>query len=135
MNLEIGTKLKVVKDIYYIVEDSIEECSYLTKEELFESVSHLLVKDDVWVVVEDNVVECVEGRVSGMVSGRVSGKVSGRVSGKVSGRVSGMVSGHSPRKICFLRLNSRFMLTVQWLVNTLFYTLKNTLKYYKCRLR
>ena len=61
MNLEIGTKLKVVKDIYYIIEDSIEECSYLTKEELFESVSHLLVKDDVWVVIEDNMVECIEG--------------------------------------------------------------------------
>lgn len=61
MNLEIGTKLKVVKDIYYVVEDSIQECSYLTKEELFESVSHLLVKDDVWVVVEDNMVECIEG--------------------------------------------------------------------------
>ena len=61
MNLEIGTKLKVIKDIYYIIEDSIEECSYLTKEELFESVSHLLVKDDVWVVVEDNMVECIEG--------------------------------------------------------------------------
>ena len=65
MNLEIGTKLKVIKDIYYIVEDSIEECSYLTKEELFESVSHLLVKDDVWVVVEDNVVECIEGLLYG----------------------------------------------------------------------
>ena len=61
MNLEMGTKLKVIKDIYYIIEDSIEECSYLTKEELFESVSHLLVKDDVWVVVEDNMVECIEG--------------------------------------------------------------------------
>ena len=61
INLEIGTKLKVIKDIYYIVEDSLDECSYLTKEELFESVSHLLVKDDVWVVVEDNVVECIEG--------------------------------------------------------------------------
>ena len=61
INLEIGTKLKVIKDIYYIVEDSLDECSYLTKEELFESVAHLLVKDDVWVVVEDNVVECIEG--------------------------------------------------------------------------
>ena len=61
INLEIGTKLKVIKDIYYIVEDSLDECSYLTKEELFESVSHLLVKDDVWVVIEDNVVECIEG--------------------------------------------------------------------------
>ena len=61
INVEIGTKLKVIKDIYYIVEDSLDECSYLTKEELFESVSHLLVKDDVWVVIEDNVVECIEG--------------------------------------------------------------------------
>jgi hypothetical protein len=66
INLEIGTKLKVIKDIYYIVEDSIEECSYLTKEELFENVSHLLVKDDIWVIIENDWndkmgVECIEG--------------------------------------------------------------------------
>ena len=30
--LEIGTRLKVIKDIYYITEDSMGECSFLTKD-------------------------------------------------------------------------------------------------------
>ena len=51
--LELGTKLVVVKDIYYITEDSIDECSFMTKEELFDQVSHLCVVGDVWGVVED----------------------------------------------------------------------------------
>ena len=64
--IEFGTKLKVVKDIYYVVEDSIEECSYLTKEELLNSVSHVLVEGDVWEVVggdwDDKMgAKCIEG--------------------------------------------------------------------------
>ena len=66
--LNPGTKLKVVKDIYYIAEDSVSECEYLTYEELMNSVSHLLVKDDVYEVVGDvwdRFIECIEGTWKG----------------------------------------------------------------------
>lgn len=67
MNIEFGMKLKVVKDIYYVVEDSIDECSYLTKEELFNSVSHVLVEGDIWEVVggdwdDEMGAKCIEGK-------------------------------------------------------------------------
>jgi hypothetical protein len=34
--LENGTKLKVTKDIYYIVEGDIDECEFMTYEELMQ---------------------------------------------------------------------------------------------------
>jgi len=62
--LNPGTKLKVVKDIYYITEDSINECEFLTLEEVMSNLHHLLVKDDLYEVVEDNgnkLILCIEG--------------------------------------------------------------------------
>jgi hypothetical protein len=62
--LEIGTRLKVIKDIYYITEDSMEECSYLTKDELFDQISHLCVVGDIWGVIEDDGqkwLQCIAG--------------------------------------------------------------------------
>jgi hypothetical protein len=58
--LEIGTKLKVVKDIYYICEDSMEECSYLTKEELFATLTHMCVLNDIYEVIEDEGEKCIQ---------------------------------------------------------------------------
>lgn len=66
--LNPGTKLRVTKDIYYIAEDSISECEYLTYDELMNSVSRLLVKDDVYEVVGDvwdRFIECIEGTWEG----------------------------------------------------------------------
>ena len=66
--LNPGTKLKVVKDIYYIPEDSISECEFLTYEELMDSVSRLLVKGDVYEVVVDDgdkLIMCIEGSWEG----------------------------------------------------------------------
>ena len=66
--LNPGTKLKVTKDIYYIAEDSVSECEYLTYEELMNSVAHLLVKDDVYKVTDEageKFIECIEGTWKG----------------------------------------------------------------------
>lgn len=63
--LEIGTKLIVVKDIYYVTEDSMDECSFMTKEELFDQLSHLCVVGDVWKVIEDSGgkwLQCITGK-------------------------------------------------------------------------
>lgn len=62
--LETGTKLKVVKDIYYITEDSIDECSFMTKEELFDQLTHLCIIGDIWEVVEEDdekILQCTLG--------------------------------------------------------------------------
>jgi hypothetical protein len=62
--LEIGTKLKVVKDIYYVSDGRSIDSEYLTKEELFEQVSHLCVIGDIWEVIEDDGekwLQCVSG--------------------------------------------------------------------------
>ena len=66
--LEIGTRLKVIKDIYYITEDSMSECSFLTKEELFDQIAHLCVVGDVWGVIEDDGekwLQCIAGKWEG----------------------------------------------------------------------
>ena len=66
--LEIGTRLKVIKDIYYITEDSMGECSFLTKEELFDQIAHLCVVGDVWGVIEDDGekwLQCISGKWEG----------------------------------------------------------------------
>ncbi len=66
--LELGTKLIVVKDIYYITEDSMDECSFMTKEELFDQLSHLCVVGDVWGVIEDDGgkwLQCIAGQWEG----------------------------------------------------------------------
>ena len=47
-------KLEVIKDCYYITEDSLQECTYLSKEELFESLAHFLVVGDIWETDKDN---------------------------------------------------------------------------------
>jgi hypothetical protein len=64
--LEIGTKLTVIKDMYYIVEGDSLEGEFLTKEELFDQISHLLVIDDVWEVIEDEGekwLHCLSGKM------------------------------------------------------------------------
>lgn len=66
--LKVGTQLKVVKDIYYIIEDSMDECSFMTKEELFDQLSHLCVIGDIWEVVEDDGekwLKCTSGKWEG----------------------------------------------------------------------
>lgn len=68
MKLEIGTKFKVTKDIYYVIEDSIDEGSYLTLEEMMNSFGKVLVKDDVYEVIEEDDEQyllCVEGSWEG----------------------------------------------------------------------
>jgi hypothetical protein len=66
--LEIGTKLKVVKDIYYIHEDSMGECLYLTKKELFDELGHPCVLNDIYEVIEDEgekYILCISGTYKG----------------------------------------------------------------------
>ena len=66
--LEIGTKLKVVKDIYYISDGRMLDGECLTKEELFDQVSHLCVVEDVWEVIEDDGgkwLQCIAGQWEG----------------------------------------------------------------------
>ena len=67
INLEIGTKLKVVKDIYYVVEDHMSE-ELMTYEELFDQISHLCVVGDIWEVVEEDgerYLQCISGKWEG----------------------------------------------------------------------
>jgi hypothetical protein len=66
--LENGTKLKVTKDIYYIVEGDIDECEFMTYEELMHGITKVLVKDDVYEVIEedgDKFILCIEGSWEG----------------------------------------------------------------------
>ena len=66
--LEIGTKLKVVKDIYYVSDGRSLDDEFLTKEELFDQVSHLCVVGDIWEVIEDNGgkwLQCITGNFEG----------------------------------------------------------------------
>ena len=66
--LEIGTKLKVVKDIYYVIGDSIEECSFLTKEELFDALTRMCAVNDIYEVIEDEYgkwLQCISGEWEG----------------------------------------------------------------------
>jgi hypothetical protein len=66
--LEIGTRLKVIKDIYYISDGRMLDGEHLTKEELFDQVSHLCVDGDVWGVIEDNGekwLQCIAGQWEG----------------------------------------------------------------------
>ena len=66
--LEIGTKLKVVKDIYFVIDGRMLDGECLTKEELFDQVSHLCVVGDIWEVIEDNGgkwLQCITGNFEG----------------------------------------------------------------------
>lgn len=63
--LELGTKLVVVKDIYYVSDGHSLDGEFLTKEELFDQISHLCVVGDVWGVVEDEGekwLQCITGK-------------------------------------------------------------------------
>jgi hypothetical protein len=68
-NLKPGTKVKVIKDLYYLPEDTISECEYFTKEELFFNLAQLLVVDDIWEYLgkEDGIDnwECINGAWKG----------------------------------------------------------------------
>ena len=66
--LEIGTKLKVIKDIYYVSDGRMLDGECLTKEELFDQVSHLCVDGDIWGVIEDDGekwLQCIAGQWEG----------------------------------------------------------------------
>ena len=67
--LEVGTQLKVIKDIYYVGDGRNLDDEFMTKEELFNKLSHVCVKDDVWEVVEINEygtwLECKAGKWHG----------------------------------------------------------------------
>ena len=68
MKVEVGQKFKVVKDVYYVSEDSSLECEFLTKEELEEQLAHVCVKDDVYEVVEEDEMiffNCISGQWEG----------------------------------------------------------------------
>ena len=68
MKVEVGQKFKVVKDVYYVSEDSSLECEFLTKEELEEQLAHVCVKDDVYEVVEEKEIiyfDCISGQWEG----------------------------------------------------------------------
>jgi hypothetical protein len=68
MKVEVGQKFKVVKDVYYVSEDSSLECEFLTKEELEEQLAHVCVKDDVYEVVEEKGIiyfDCISGQWEG----------------------------------------------------------------------
>ena len=68
MKVEKGQKFKVVKDVYYVSEDSSLECEFLTKEELMEQIAHVCVKDDVYEVVEEAGMiyfDCISGKWEG----------------------------------------------------------------------
>jgi hypothetical protein len=62
--LEIGTKLVCVKDIYYVSEGNEMECEFLTLEELMDNVSHLCVEGDIYEKTEntENGFLCISGR-------------------------------------------------------------------------
>jgi hypothetical protein len=63
-------KLEVIKDCYYITEDSLQECTYLSKEELFDSLAHLLVVGDIWETDKEypEYLVCVSGEWEGELS-------------------------------------------------------------------
>jgi len=66
--LEIGTQLKVIKDIYYVSDGSSLDNEFLTKDELFDQISHLCVAGDIYEVVKDEYgtwLECKEGKWKG----------------------------------------------------------------------
>jgi hypothetical protein len=41
-------KLEVIKDCYYVVDGRNLDEEYLTKNQLFANITHLLVKGDIW---------------------------------------------------------------------------------------
>ena len=66
-DLKIGTKLKCIKNIYYIPEDSICECDFLTLEELENSISKVCVEGDIYEKTEndDDSFLCISGSWEG----------------------------------------------------------------------
>jgi len=66
--LEIGTRLKVIKDIYYVSDGSGLDDEFLTKEELFDQIAHICVVGDIWGVIEDEYgiwLQCIAGKWEG----------------------------------------------------------------------
>lgn len=68
-NFENGTKYKVVKDQYYVVEDNGLEGEFVTMEEIMNQVSHVCCKDDEYVITGieygEVIAECVSGKWEG----------------------------------------------------------------------
>jgi hypothetical protein len=66
--LEIGTQLKVIKDIYYVGDGRSLDDEFMTKEELFNELTHVCVEGDIYEVVKDEYgtwLECKEGKWTG----------------------------------------------------------------------
>ena len=71
-NLRINDELKVIKSLFYFSEDSLSECEWYSKEELFESLSNIICEGDIWKVIGfdgDKVeLECIDGEMEGEFS-------------------------------------------------------------------
>jgi hypothetical protein len=68
-NLRINDELKVVKSLYYVIEDSLSECQWYSKEELFEGLCNIICEGDIWKVIgfDNDTVElkCISGENEG----------------------------------------------------------------------
>lgn len=60
-DLNKGTQLRVIKDIYYLTQDHFSDGEYLEMSEIEERLAKFLCKGDIWEVVDENTVECIEG--------------------------------------------------------------------------
>jgi hypothetical protein len=60
-------KLEVIKDCYYVSDGRALDNEYLSKEELFDMISHLLVVGDIWETDKDSpkYFVCVSGEWEG----------------------------------------------------------------------
>jgi len=70
-DIKIGTKLKAVKDVYYVSKDTFYEDWY-TQEEIMKCVNKMITVGDVYEFVIDDFVneewECIEGSMLGEFS-------------------------------------------------------------------
>jgi hypothetical protein len=65
-DMKIGTKVKAVKDIYYVSKDTFYE-DYYTQEEIMNCVSKMITVGDVYVCKEEDW-KCIEGSMLGEYS-------------------------------------------------------------------
>ena len=65
-NMNIGTKVKAVKDMYYVTRDDFYDNLY-TQEEIMNSVTQYIKEGDVYELKTDDW-ECIEGSMVGEMS-------------------------------------------------------------------
>ena len=66
--LETAAHFQVVRDLNFAIVGRLLDDEFLTKEELFDQVSHLCVVGDIWEVIEDNGgkwLQCITGNFEG----------------------------------------------------------------------